>query len=112
VFAIPALNKDVSTFDNMALALHYHMFQYVVIANNGEYGGSNAHAPFSDANRRKIFHLHGQAQASTAFFEIEESDLLSLINRKIERITPIDRITPHPADHKFVFKSPTGGSRW
>src|SRR3546814_19028343 len=27
VFAIPALNLDVGTFDQMAPALHYHMFQ-------------------------------------------------------------------------------------
>ena len=42
VFAIPAFNKDVKTFDQMALALHYHMFQLVIVANNGQYGGSNA----------------------------------------------------------------------
>ncbi len=41
VFAIPAYNKDVTTFDQMALALHYHMFQMVIVANNGLYGGSN-----------------------------------------------------------------------
>jgi hypothetical protein len=35
VFAIPAFNRDVLTFDQMALALHYHMFQLVVVANNG-----------------------------------------------------------------------------
>ena len=45
VVAIPALNKDVKTFDQMALALHYHMFQLVVVANNGQYGGSNAYWP-------------------------------------------------------------------
>ena len=45
VFAIPALNQDVKTFDQMAVALHYHMFQLVVIANNGQYGGSNAYWP-------------------------------------------------------------------
>lgn len=45
VFAIPALNLDVGTFDQMAQALHYHMFQLVLIANNGAYGGSNAHVP-------------------------------------------------------------------
>ena len=39
VIAIPALNKDISTFDQMALALHYHMFQMVIVANNGLYGG-------------------------------------------------------------------------
>src|ERR1700683_5452798 len=46
VFVIPSLNKDVHTFDQMALALHYHMFQYVIVANSGLYGGSNAYAPF------------------------------------------------------------------
>ena len=45
VFAILALNKDVATFDQMALALHYHMFQMVIVANNGLYGGSNAYVP-------------------------------------------------------------------
>lgn len=42
VFAITAMNRDVSTFDNMALALHYHMHQMVIMANDGNYGGSNA----------------------------------------------------------------------
>ena len=71
VIAIPALNKDVKTFDQMALALHYHMFQLVVVANNGQYGGSNAYWPSQDSHRRQIFHLHGQPQASIAFFEID-----------------------------------------
>jgi len=71
VFAIPALNKDVGTFDQMALALHYHMFQLVVIANNGTFGGSNAYAPYDKSYARQIFHIHGQPQASVAFFEIE-----------------------------------------
>lgn len=72
IFAIPALNKDVSTFDQMALALHYHMFQLVVVANNGQYGGSNAYWPHSDVHVRQVFHLHGQPQASIAFLEIED----------------------------------------
>ena len=71
VFAIPSLNKDVKTFDQMALALHYHMFQLVVVANNGRYGGSSAYWPVGGFNRQ-IFHLHGQPQASIAFFEIED----------------------------------------
>ena len=71
VFAIPALNKDVKTFDQMALALHYHMFQLVVVANNGQYGGSNAYWPSKEAAKRQIFHLHGQPQATVAFLEIE-----------------------------------------
>lgn len=72
VFAIPALNKDVKTFDQMALALHYHMFQLVVVANNGQYGGSNAYWPSSDVNVRQVFHTHGQPQASIAFLEIDD----------------------------------------
>ena len=72
VFAIPALNRDVKTFDQMALALHYHMFQLVVVVNNGMYGGSNAYWPSADAHRRQLFHLHGQPQASIGFFEIDD----------------------------------------
>ena len=71
VFAIPALNKDVKTFDKMALALHYHMFQLVIVANNGQYSGSNAYWPRSKSFKRQIFHVHGQPQAAVMFLEIE-----------------------------------------
>lgn len=71
ILAIPALNKDVKTFDNMALALHYHMFQLVIVANNGKYGGSNAYWPKKEDYKRRIFHVHGQPQASVSFFEID-----------------------------------------
>lgn len=71
VFLIPALNQDVTTFDQMALSLHYHMFQMVVVANNGLFGGSNAYAPYRDAFRKQVFHVHGQPQASIAFLEID-----------------------------------------
>lgn len=79
VFAIPAMNKDVSTFDNMAIALHYHMHQMVVVANNGHYGGSNAYAPFTQSWDRRVFHMHGQPQASIAFFELD--DIAAFKNR-------------------------------
>ena len=72
VLAIPALNKDVKTFDQMALALHYHMFQLIVVANNGKYGGSNAYWPMKQEFVRQVFHMHGQPQASIAFFEIDD----------------------------------------
>ena len=72
VYIVPALNKDVGTFDNMALALNYHMFQLVIVANNGSYGGSNAYAPYNEPYARQVFHLHGQPQASVAFFEIDD----------------------------------------
>lgn len=80
VFAIPSLNKDVRTFDQMALALHYHMFQLVIVANNGIYGGSNAYAPYQEAHVKQIFHLHGQPQASIAFLEID--DIQRFLDRK------------------------------
>ena len=72
IFAIPALNKDIGTFDQMAMALHYHMFQYVIVANNGKYGGSNAYFPHKKPYTRKIFHTHGQPQATISFLEIED----------------------------------------
>jgi hypothetical protein len=71
LFIVPALNIDVGTFDNMAAALHYHMFQHVIVANSGEYGGSSAHAPFADKNRRTIFHTHGNEQVAVSFFEVD-----------------------------------------
>jgi hypothetical protein len=74
VYAVSAFNKDVSTFDQMALALQYHMFQMVIIANNGCYGGSNAYAPYREPYKRQVFHLHGQPQASMAFLEIDNID--------------------------------------
>ena len=80
VFAIPALNRDVKTFDQMALALHYHMYQIVVVANNGQYGGSNAYFPHSNAHIRRMFHTHGQEQVSIKFFEIE--DIKSFIRHR------------------------------
>jgi hypothetical protein len=72
VFVVPSLNQDVSTFDHMALSLHYHMFQMVIVANNGAFGGSNAYAPYRERYHGQVFHLHGQPQASIAFLEIDD----------------------------------------
>ena len=82
VFAIPALNKDTKTFDQMALALYYHMFQLVVLVNNGKYGGSNAYWPRADAHRRQIFHMHGQPQASIAFLDIDLTEMSDFLERR------------------------------
>ncbi|HBE63066.1 MAG TPA: hypothetical protein DDX19_10055 [Rhodopirellula baltica] len=71
MFVVPALNQDVGTFDNMAAALHYHMFQHVVVANTGEFGGSSAHAPFKKPFQRTIFHAHGNEQVAIGFFELD-----------------------------------------
>jgi len=82
VFAITAFNKDVKTFDQMALALHYHMFQLIVVANNGKYGGSNAYWPTTDPHKRQIFHMHGQPQASIAFLDIDVTEMMNFLARQ------------------------------
>ncbi|MDF7647768.1 RNA-directed DNA polymerase [Erwiniaceae bacterium L1_54_3] len=91
VFAITALNKDIKTFDNMALALHYHMHQMVIVANNGNYGGSNAYAPYKIDREKQVFHMHGQPQASIAFFELED------ISKFKGRRSDLLNFKPYPA---------------
>ncbi|KJD42304.1 reverse transcriptase domain-containing protein [Paenibacillus terrae] len=70
VFVVSALNKDVQTFDNMVGALHYHMYQPVILANSGEFGGSTAQAPFTK-HERLIAHVHGQNQIAVSVFELD-----------------------------------------
>ena len=72
IFAIPALNRDVTTFDQMAMALHYHMFQCVIVVNNGEFGGSNAYLPYDKSYTRKVFHTYGQPQSTISFLDITD----------------------------------------
>lgn len=81
IFAIPAFNQDVKTFDQMALALNYHMFQLVLVANSGKYGGSNAYWPHKKRHRRRVFHLQGQPQANVAFVDIRLNEMRKFINR-------------------------------
>lgn len=70
-FVIPALNRDVSTFDAMAGALHFHMYQPVLLANTGQYGGSTAQAPYKNRHDRYIAHVHGVNQAAVSVFEVD-----------------------------------------
>ena len=71
VYAIPALNKDTTTFDQMALAFNYNMFQLVIVANNGVFGGSSAYLPYRESYERQVFHFHGQPQAAVAYVKID-----------------------------------------
>ncbi len=97
IFAIPSLNRDVTTFDQMAQALHYHMFQMVIVVNNGKYGGSNAYRPLREAHLRQVFHLHGQPQASVAFLEID--DVGEYLKRKSDaRNSPSQQKKPPPSN--------------
>lgn len=70
-FVIAALNKDIGTFDTMATALQFHMYQPVMLTNTGQYGGSNAQAPFKAHHERQIAHVHGNNQAVVSIFEVD-----------------------------------------
>jgi hypothetical protein len=75
IFAVPTFNKDISTFDTMVQALHYHMFQVVILVNNASYGGSNAYAPFKQPFEKQILHLHGQPQATVSFIDLDPLEI-------------------------------------
>ncbi len=94
LYIICALNKDVGTFDRMTEALHYHMFQGVILVNNGEYGGSSFFMPFGNAYEREIFHFHGQPQASIAFAEIHPR---KLVERPHQSLAEDTAKIPNPA---------------
>ncbi|MFP6844493.1 MAG: RNA-directed DNA polymerase [Thalassolituus sp.] len=71
---IPALNRDVGTFDTMVEALHYHMYQPVVLVNTGEFGGSYAMAPYKESHKRLIAHSSGNNQVAINTFEMNMFD--------------------------------------
>lgn len=73
MFIVSAMNRDVKTFDSMVSALRFHMYQHVVLANSGEFGGSTAQAPYSTEHRRLISHVHGNQQVAVSLFEVEMS---------------------------------------
>ncbi len=72
IFLVSALNQDVQTFDNMVAALHFHMYQPVILANSGEFGGSTAQVPLPK-HERLIAHVHGNQQVAVSVFEVEPS---------------------------------------
>jgi hypothetical protein len=72
IFLVAALNQDVQTFDNMVAALHFHMYQPVVLANSGEFGGSTAQVPLPKHDRL-VAHVHGNQQVAVSVFEVDPS---------------------------------------
>lgn len=73
-FVIAAMNKDVNTFDSMVEALHYHMYQHVVLVNTGEFGGSCAMAPYRERYNKLITHNMGKQQVAVSSFEMNMFD--------------------------------------
>ena len=71
---IPALNRDVGSFDTMVEALHYHMYQPVILVNTGEFGGPYAMAPYKEQHKRLIAHSTGNNQVALNTFEMNMFD--------------------------------------
>ncbi|MBC5782310.1 RNA-directed DNA polymerase [Ramlibacter sp. USB13] len=74
MYVVSAMNKDIKTFDSMVSALRYHMYQHVLVANIGEFGGSTAQAPYDLEHRRLIAHSHGGQQISVSLFDVRIND--------------------------------------
>lgn len=94
VFLVAALNQDVQTFDNMVAALHFHMYQPVILANMGEFGGSTAQVPLPK-HERLIAHVHGSNQVAVSVFEIDPTLFKSTVKSK-----PSREIKTPPAGYK------------
>lgn len=93
LFVVPANNKDVDTFDRLASALSYHMYQHVAVINTGEFGGTAIMAPFKERTERVLSHLHGGAHASVSVVEID----LSVY--QYTRPTPCQELKTKPAGY-------------
>lgn len=74
LFVISAMNKDVSTFDNMVASLQFLMYQHVVLVNTGEFGGSTVQAPFLDRHEKVVSHLHGGGKVGVSVVDIDVTD--------------------------------------
>ena len=90
-FVVTALNQDVPTFDNMIAALHYHMYQHVVLVNSGEFGGSTVQAPYVKHFVKNRVHTHGSDQVVISICEMKLLDFRAGQKTKVgepERKTP------------------------
>lgn len=84
MYVVSAMNKDVKTFDGMVAALRYHMYQHILIANIGEFGGSTAQAPYDKEHHRLISHSHGGNQLAVSVFDVRLEDF----GPKLEAASP------------------------
>ncbi|ASM17944.1 TPA: reverse transcriptase domain-containing protein [Serratia marcescens] len=90
-YIISAMNKDIATFDSMVDALFYHMYQYIVLVNSGEFGGSVAKAPYKERYHKLITHTHGSHQVTISSFEMNMFDFREIgksLRSKKETKTP------------------------
>lgn len=92
MFVIPAMNKDVKTFDSMIGALRYHMYQHVVIANAGEFGGSTAQAPYDLEHKRLMAHVHGAQQLAVSVFDVDVDHFGPNLMAAMHPVTSIESV--------------------
>jgi hypothetical protein len=69
-----SINKGIRTFDTMVAALHYHMYQHVILVNSGVFGGSAVQAPYRKDFEKLISHTHGGDQVTVNVFDIRLGD--------------------------------------
>jgi len=93
MYVVSAMNKDVKTFDGMVAALRYHMYQHILIANVGEYGGSTAQAPYDQEHRRLISHSHGNEQLAISVFDVRMQDFGPELQAAHPGITTVKEVT-------------------
>ncbi|MES9845653.1 MAG: reverse transcriptase domain-containing protein [Candidatus Sedimenticola sp. 6PFRAG5] len=86
LFVIVAHNKDVTTFDTMASALHYHMYQHVALVNKGEFGGSTIQAPYRQQYDRLISHAHGVDQISINVADLDLAAFKRKSRKKLKEV--------------------------
>jgi hypothetical protein len=94
VFLVAALNQDVETFDNMVSALRFHMYQPVILANMGEFGGSTAQVPLRK-HEHLVSHVHGGNQVAVSVFEVDPS-----MYKVLSRAKPTKEVKTPPAGYK------------
>jgi hypothetical protein len=103
---VPALNQDVPTFDNMVSALHYHMYQHIILVNNGEYGGTVAQAPYREHFHKNIAAVHGIEQLTVTFAEVD----LAAFNSDLSGLA-LDAASPASRGQSMRVKYPPAGWR-
>ncbi|HEJ4235056.1 TPA: RNA-directed DNA polymerase [Pseudomonas aeruginosa] len=103
MYVVAAMNKDVKTFDGMVAALRYHMYQHVLIANIGEFGGSTAQAPYDKEHRRLISHSHGSEQLAISVFDVRMEDF----GPELEAAKPGSSVTKTVSER--IGKAPPAG---
>lgn len=94
VFLVAALNQDVETFDNMVSALRFHMYQPVILANMGEFGGTTAQVPLRK-HEHLVSHIHGGNQVAVSVFEVDPS-----LYKVLSRGKPAKEVKTPPAGYK------------